>query len=240
MTLHDGLWLLGGVVVLYLYDSALLLFHNEIVLIGKRHSYGISAGSGLELGGRHVFLPSPLCPHQSLFRLSWPRRGGSAESKQVTRIWRVRVVLASLAYWMFLLLTLFAVGLPYVLFVARDLQWLLAWMTTVYAAIAIVLVQVYRYRKALNLSRRAVVAIAFDALLCAPFALNIVRKIGLRQRFEGDLRVVASNMLPSDARHQLLGILRQRIQTSLSFVESDEAAAHALTDYLSDFEGLCK
>jgi hypothetical protein len=37
MILHDGLLLLGGVVALYLYDSALLLYHNDLVLIVRRN-----------------------------------------------------------------------------------------------------------------------------------------------------------------------------------------------------------
>lgn len=240
MTLHDGLWLLGGVVALYLYDSALLLFHNEIVLVGERHGYGVSAGSGFELGGRHVFLPSPFCPHQPVFRVSWPQHGLLTESVPTVRVRRVRVALAAIAYWMILLLMLFAVALPYVLLVARDVQLLLMWIGAVYATIAMILLHVYRHRKALNLSRRAVAAIALDALLCIPFALNTVRKIGLRQHFDVDLRAAASSMLSDDARNQLLVILRQRIHTSLGFVESDEAASRALTAYLNDFEGLCK
>ncbi|MFC3652552.1 hypothetical protein ACFONN_13425 [Dyella humi] len=240
MTLYDGLLLLGGVVVLYLYDSALLLFHNEIVLVGQRHGYGVSAGSGLELAGRHVYLPSPLFPHQPLFRMSWPQNGVPARHAPLIRVRRVRVALAAASGWMLLLLVLFAVGLPYVLLVTRDARLLLAWIAAVYTVIGILLMHVYRHRKTLNLSRRAVVAIAMDALLCAPFALNMVRKIGLRQRLDVDLRTAANSMLSANANRELLAILRQRIQTSLGFVEPDEVASHALATYLADFEGLCK
>lgn len=240
MTLHDGLLLLGGVVVLYLYDSALLLFHNEVVLLGERRSYGVSAGSAFELGGRHVFMPLPFFPHQPLFRMNWPEHGASSHNTPILRIQRVRVALAAMAYWVILLLLLFAVGLPYVLLVARDMHLLLGWIAAVYAVIAIMLAHVYRYRKALNLSSRAVAAVALDVLLCAPFALNIVRKIGLRQHFDMDLRTVASSLLSEKARSQLLVILRQRIRISLGFIESDDTATHALTAYLDHFEGLCK
>lgn len=240
MTLHDGLLLLGGVVMLYLYDSALLLFHNELVLVGRRRGYDVSAGSAFELGGRHVFMPSPFFPHQLLFRVNWPEHGAPAHKAPMLRVRRVQVALAAMAYWVLLLLTLFAVGLPYVLLVARDVHLLLVWIAAIYAVIAIMLMHVYRYRKALNLSHRAVAAVALDALLCAPFALNIVRKIGLRQHFDIDLRDVASSMLSEQARSELLAILRQRIRISLGFIESDDAAAHALTAYLDHFEGLCK
>ncbi|MBE1159419.1 hypothetical protein [Dyella acidiphila] len=237
MSLHDGLLLLGGVVALYLYDSALLLYHNEIVLIGAGGSYRVSAGSGLELGGRHVLLPSPWLPHQPLFRLSWPQQGVYAHEPQSMRNRRVRIGLTAVAPWVLVLLILFGAGLPCVLFVSGRLDVLLAWITLVYAVIVLALLQVYRHRKALNLSGRAVAAIALDALLCAPFALNIVRKIGLRQKLDVDLRTVAKS-LPAPALAELTVILRQRIHTSLGFVEPGDAATHTLTAYLAAFEEL--
>jgi hypothetical protein len=238
MTLHDGLLLLGGVVALYLYDSALLLYHNEIVVIGECRGYRVSAGSGFELGGRHVFLPQPFCPHQSLFRLSWPQQGVLPDGAQAIRMRRVRVALAMLAPWTWLLFLLFVAGLPYALFVSGHIEVLLAWIATVYGVILATLALVYRLRKALNLSGRAVAAIALDALLCAPFALNIIRKIGLRQHFHVDLRAVARTVLPDAAIRELTAILRQRIHTSLGFIEPDQAASHALGAYLEYFEGL--
>ncbi|GLQ99448.1 hypothetical protein [Dyella mobilis] len=238
MTLHDGLLLLGVVVALYLYDSALLLYHNEVLLIATSRGYRVSAGSGIELGGRHVFVPAPFSPHRIAFRLSWPGQGVYAGAGQALRFRRVRIASAALAPWIFSLLALFAIGLPYVLFVSGNVEALLAWAAAVYAVILVTLWQVYRLRKALNMSRRAVLAIALDALLCAPFALNIVRKIGLRQQSDVDLRVLASTALSSAALDELTAILRQRIQASLHFIEPDDAQARALGAYLAYFEGL--
>jgi hypothetical protein len=238
MTLHDVLLLLGGVVALYLYDSALLLYHNEIVVVSARSGCRVSGGSTFELRGRHVFLPNPLCPHRSLFRLNWPEHGQFSGAARPVPSRRVVVALSVLAPWMLLLLFLFAVALPYTLLVMQSAQALLAWIATVYTAIILSLFQVYRYRKALNLSGRAVAAIALDALLCAPFALNIVRKIGLRQRFDDDLRVVAATRLSPQAVRDLAGILDERIQASLQFVEPDAPAFEALKAYLHHFERL--
>jgi hypothetical protein len=238
MTLHDVLLLLGGVVAFYLYDSALLLYHNEIVIVSARSGCRVSGGSTFELRGRHVFLPNPLCPHRPLFRLNWPEHGKLSEAGRPASSRRVVVVLSTLAPWMLLLLFLFAVALPYMLLVVQSAQALLAWIATVYAVIIFILFQVHRHRKALNLSGRAVAAIALDALLCAPFALNIVRKIGLRQRFDTDLRVVAATRLSPQAVRDLVGILDERIHASLQFVEPDAPASEALKTYLHHFERL--
>ncbi len=238
MTLHDVLWLLGGVVALYLYDSALLLYHNEIVLESRRHGCRVSGGSTFELRGRHVFLPNPFCPHRPLFRLNWPEYGEFKGSTQRVPSRRIAVALSAIAPWMLLLLFLFVIALPYALLVLQSAQALLAWIASVYAAIILTLFHVYRHRKALNLSGRAVAAIALDALLCAPFALNIIRKIGLRQRFDGDLRVVAATRLSPQAVNDLAGVLHERIHASLHFIEPDTPAFEALKAYLHHFEGL--
>jgi hypothetical protein len=238
MTLHDVLLLLGGVVVLYLYDSALLLYHNEIVLVSGRKGCRVSGGSTLELRGRHVYLPNPLCPHRPLFRLNWPEHGQFSGSTKPVPSRRIVVALSVIAPWTLLLLFIFAIGLPYTLLVLQSAQALLVWLAVVYAVIILTLLHVYWHRKALNLSGRAVAAIALDSLLCAPFALNIVRKIGLRQRFDGDLRVVAATRLSPQAVNDLAGILHQRIHASLHFVEPDAPAFEALKTYLHHFEGL--
>lgn len=240
MTWHDGLLLLGGIVALYLYDSALLLYHNEIVIVSGRRGCRVSGGSTFELRGRHVFLPNPLCPHRPLFRLSWPGYGQCSGGMQPLRSHRVIVALSATAPWMLLLLFLFAVALPYTLFVARNMEALLAWIVSVYAVIVFTMLHVYRYRKALHLSRRDVGAVALDALLCAPFALNIVRKIGLRQHFDGDLCALAATRFSPQAVDDLAGVLRERIQGSLHFIEPDAPAFDALNTYLHHIEGLRK
>jgi hypothetical protein len=84
------------------------------------------------------------------------------------------------------------------------------------------------------------VAIALDALLCAPFALNIVRKIGLRQHFDGDLRVVAATRFSPRALDDLADVLHRRIHASLNFIEPDAPAFQALNTYLHNVEALRK
>jgi hypothetical protein len=150
----------------------------------------------------------------------------------------VQVALDAVAPWTRLLLALFVIGLPGVLFISGRTDVLLAWLVTVYAVILLTLLQVYRHRKALNLSGRAMTAVALDALLCAPFALNLIRKIGLRQTLDVDLRLLATSALSPFAIDELTAMLRQRIGTSLDFLDPGDPAAQALQTYLAYFEGL--
>jgi hypothetical protein len=232
----QGAWmLLGGIVILYLYDSALLLFHNELVLIARRGGWRVSGGSGLELAGRHVFLPLPFAPHQPLFRLSWPEQGVPAAQTSVARFRRVAKALSAVAPWTQLLMALFVLGLPCALFVARSYAALLACLVAIYSVIGMTLLQVYRHRRALQLDRRAMAFIASDALLCAPFALNIVRKISLRLHSDVDLRAEAATW-PSAAQDDLRKLMHERIRITQGFLDPDSAAYRQLDVYLNHFE----
>jgi len=232
MALSEPWVLMAGVLGLYLYDAALLLFHDEVVLEARRRGFVVSGGSSLELGGRHLFMPNPCCPHRVLLRLAW---SGTASPLQRVRWQRVGFTLAALAPWTWLLLGLFFVGLPCALWFGSHAV-LLGWLLLTYLVIVVMLAQVYRRRKALNLSARAVLALAFDALLCAPFALNIVRKISLRQQAVPDLRRAAASMLTPAQQATLLDLLRGRIRTSLDFVEPGSAASDSLQACLTHFE----
>lgn len=235
MTLHDHWWLMAGIVALYLYDSALLLFHNEIVLEARRSGYLVSGGTAMEFRGRHLFLPNPLCPHRPLIRLSWsvdePHDGGA----QPIRWRRIKLALSVIAPWTWMLSGLFFVGLPGVLWFGTDAL-LLGWLVLTYLTILAMLGQVWVYRKALNLSGRDIAALGFDVLLCAPFAINMVRKISLRQAHSAGFYAFASSTLSAAENAVLCEILRGRIQTSLDFQEPSSSTSHALRAYLKNFE----
>ena len=235
MTLQDQWWLMAGIAGLYLYDSALLLFHDEIVLETRRESHLVSGGAAMEFRHRHLFLPNPLCPQRPLIRMAWRVDEPTEGMAQGLQGRRVRLALSVIAPWTWLLLGLFFVGLPGTLWFGTE-QLLLCWLVLTYFAIALMLGRVWRYRKALNLTGRAVAALAIDGLLCAPFAINMVRKISLRQAHPASLRAVAGAMLSPAENAALCGILRDRIQTSLAFHETDTVASDALRSYLKHFE----
>ncbi|WP_158755083.1 hypothetical protein [Dyella sp. S184] len=235
MTLHDHWWLMAGIVALYLYDSALLLFHNEIVLETRRSGCLVSGGAAMEFRGRHPYLPNPLCPHRPLVRLSWSVDEPLDGSAHRIRWRRIKLALSSIAPWAWMLFGLFFVGLPGVLCFGTDAL-LLGWLVLTYLTIIAMLGQVWVRRKALNLSGRAIAALSLDVLLCAPFAINMVRKISLRQVHSSGLYAFASSTLSAAEKAVLCEILRGRIQASLDFQEPNSGASHALRAYLKNFE----
>lgn len=226
-------WLLMlAIAGLYLYDSASMLFHNEVVLDARGRGYVVSAGSSMELHGKHLFLPNPLCPHRALARLSWP--GGEIPQWRPAQWKRSRLALSIIAPWTWLLLLMFFIALPLTLRFGTPLM-LLQWLILTYLSIIAMLGIVYRYRAALGLTPRAVLALALDALLCAPFAINMVRKISQKQASSASLLGFASAILSVDERAVLSRVLDQRIQISLDHVDPDSEASTALLAYLRQY-----
>lgn len=209
--------LLGGIVLMYLYDSALLLYHDEIAFETRRGGI-VAGGLVLALGGRLLFVPNPLTPHRPLYRLSWlataPEAGGGAASLR-----RLAGRLSVLAPWCLWLLALFFIGLPACLWLSGTNAALLAWLVAMYVSILAALGIAATQRRRLALTNRQLWSLARDALLCPPFALNLLRKISLEHGRRLDLRAVLSDTAGAGASVALAGVVHSRIATSLTFAE---------------------
>lgn len=211
--------LLGGIVLLYLYDSALLLYHDEVAFETRKGGI-VAGGLVLELGGRLLFVPNPLTPHRPLYRLSWlaapkPDAGGGAASLR-----RLAGRLSVLAPWSLWLLALFFVGLPGCLWLSGTHAALLAWLVAMYGSILAALGVVVARRRRLALTNRQLWSLAWDALLCPPFALNLLRKISLEHSRRLDLRAVLSDTAGAGASVALARVVQSRIATSLTFAQA--------------------
>ena len=245
-------WLLLGVVGMYVYDATLLLYHNEVVLYqGRRGRWTFSVGTDFQLAGRHVFVPPLLAPTRTLLRLRWsprlpapvvshtpvatdapPAPDGLAVPLRGLRAWRIGV--ASSAGAVGVVALLFAV-MPAVM--AGNVWGLLAWMVAVYLAIGIAVWRVGRVRRLTGTGGKAFAGMASDALLCAPYALNLVRKQGLRAADRFDLVAVAHAVLDADERARLRDVIRARVQRQLDIEEVGSEAHARLQAYYQRIEG---
>jgi hypothetical protein len=228
-------WLLAGVAGMYVYDAVLLLYHNEVVFFEKRDgSWSFSAGSDFELAGRHVYIPSLLAPQRRMLRLRWSSRASPVVDPSIRglRPWSVGVSATSTS--VFLVFLVFAL-LPVVL--ATDVLVLLAWMIALYLSIAFALWRVWRLRKVTGLQGKELAGIASDALLCAPYALNLVRKQGLRVAGRFDVFSTAHALLDAPERIRLAAMLRGKLQRQMDLEAVDSARHAELIVYLQQVEG---
>lgn len=228
-------WLLAGVAGMYVYDAVLLLYHNEIVFFERRDgTWSFSAGSEFELGGRHVYIPALLAPHRALLRLRWSslQTPSTTQTLRGLRAWRVGVAASALP--VMAVAAVFAV-LPVVLL--GSVLMLLAWMIVLYTAIGIAVMRVWRLRKVTGIGGKEFTGIASDALLCAPYALDLVRKQGLRAAERFDLVSTAHRLLLAGERLRLAETLRAKLQRQMDIEDTDSERHAQLATYLQQIEG---
>lgn len=228
-------WLLAGVVGMYVYDAVLLLYHNEVVFFERRDgSWSFSAGSEFELAGRHVYIPTLLAPHRALLRLRWSSKQALSvvPPPRGLRAWRIGVSASSLPV---MLVAMVFVALPVVLL--GSVLVLLSWMIVLYAVIMFAVLRVWRLRKVTGIGGKEFTGIASDALLCAPYSLDLVRKQGLRAADRFDLVSTAHRLLDVSERLRLAASIRAKLQRQMDIEETDSERHAQLITYMHQIEG---
>jgi hypothetical protein len=228
-------WLLFGIAGMYVYDAVLLLYHNEVVFFERRDgTWSFSAGAEFELGGRHVYVPALLAPQRALLRLRWSslQTPSARLSPRGFRAWRIGV--AASAPPVMLLAVVFA-ALPVVLL--GSVFVLLGWMIVLYAAIVFAVSRVWRLRNVTGLGGKEFAGIASDALLCAPYALDLVRKQGLRVADRFDLVSTAHRLLDANERGRLADTIGAKLRRQMDIEDTDSERHAQLMTYLHQIEG---
>ena len=228
-------WLLAGVVGMYVYDAVLLLYHNEVVFFEQRGgSWSFSVGSEFELARRHVYVPALLAPHRAVLRLRWSsvQAPSASTPPRGLRAWRIGVAASALPVT---LVAMVFAALPMVLM--GSVFVLLGWMIVLYAAIVFAVLRVWRLRKVTGIDGKEFTGIASDALLCAPYSLDMVRKQGLRAAERFDMVSTAHRLLDASERARLAETIRAKLQRQMDIEETGSERHAQLTDYLQQIEG---
>ena len=218
-----------GALALYLYDSVQGLYGDELMLERGRRGWRTSAGSGLLLGGRRPYLPSPLAPDAPVFRVRWdrPQEDGTLGAADV-RAMAVPLRLPGLIVRV--QLALLAIALPVVSIVLGAGRMLLAVFALYYLLSLVTLLLLVRARVVLQLTGRQLWLLAFESIACAPFALNVVRKVGLLH--SGRLRwaEVAATTFDERERRELGATIDALIAAELVLEDVDTPRAARLAE----------
>ncbi|MTW12200.1 hypothetical protein GM658_16465 [Pseudoduganella eburnea] len=231
--LHAEALLVAAMLVLYLYDSAQLLYSNEGVLaatLGGRWSLHFGA-EHYTLRGKQPFIPNPLLPHRPVFLLHWKQQLPAA--KGAPQRWTPPPlgpykVLAPLVWLM--ALALFGL-IPAGLFTRYGNSAVAAGILLFYASALLALAVVWFKRHALQLSPRQVGALAFESLTCPPFALNLIRHISWNVRPTEDLVSASRRLLRKDNWSVTLPAVIKRIDNALAYEDEGTPRAQTLTEF---------
>jgi hypothetical protein len=197
---------------IYLFDCIVLVQRGQAALARWGGRWRVSMGTRHYLiSGRPIVFLNPLTPCAATLKsrpLLEPFSPESLRPSAIVRALRGPSALAALQWTVVLVLLPVAV--------VRLPGWpLVAILVLAYCnAVAMVLMLFRRYRR-LGVARRALGSIAFNAIVCLPFSINLPRRAGLALPLAGGadryLRLVPESARPA-ARNALVGQLEEALQ----------------------------
>jgi len=199
-----------GAIGLYLFDSTLLLYSNELLFARWAGKWRFATGSALLLAGRRLCFLNPFTPATPQFRVRWSEADSRQEQESREELDAFLAALGPLRYLVIALWVLL-LALPVELLLLGTGIELLALMAAFYAVILAALGYIYARRRELRLSAKSFLALSFDSLACAPFAINLVRKLALRRSLAGNPIDFASRAFEPATFSTLLHAVCQRV-----------------------------
>ncbi len=234
------LLLFCGVLVFYLFDSSMLLYLNELVFIRSSKNWDFACpGNCWLLLGKRLYIPNPLRPDVAIFRVYWIDLN-QRTCKVEQSLDAYFSALVPLRHMIVMLLILLLALLPLVLIIFGSGAQLLWVYGAVYLNILLILYYVYRHKKTLKISNRKYLEWSFECLVCAPFALNLLRKITLHRSLFGDPIEFADKSFDQKKFDVLVDIVSKRIDQMLDFEDIDHPCYVSLQSYKMKIIGMKK
>ena len=219
-----------GVFGFYFYDSFMLLNINELILTrsSKNWSYQFPILS-FQLLKKFPFLPNLLTPNAALFKVLWPTNDDNLDSKALDVFIKS---LIPIQITVIILLLLILIYLPIVAFIYGSGAELLIIFSTIYIVIASILIYIFTQKNNLHLTNIKFISIAFESIVCPPFALNMVRKISLNYSINIDPYLFSNEMFDKNTKLLFTKNLCNVIEDNMKFFEEDSRRYIELDEYL--------
>ena len=104
--------------------------------------------------------------------------------------------------------------------------------STIYIVIASILIYIFTQKNNLQLTNNKFVSIAFESIVCPPFALNMVRKITLNYSIPTDPYIFSKKMFDENSCDLFITNLCKLIEENMKFFEEDSHRYIELSEYL--------
>ena len=219
-----------GVFGFYFYDSFMLLNINELILTRSVKSWSYKFPIlGFQLLKKFPFLPNLLTPNVALFQVLWPTNDDNLDSKALDVFIKS---LIPIQMTVIILLLLILIYLPIVAFIYGSGVELLILFSTIYIVIASILIYIFTQKNNLHLTNIKFISIAFESIICPPFALNMVRKISLNYSINIDPYIFSNEMFDTNTKLLFKNNLCNVIEENMKFFEEDAPRYIELDKYL--------
>ena len=213
-------WLMLLALALYVYDAALLLQSDELVLVRGDASRWIPrfGANGWKLGGKEPLVPNLLTPWRSLVRIRWNFELGLEKQRTSDGPHLPRIGLVPRLAVVVLMVLIF-VAFPICLFVYPVTSVTLSVVAMIYVGCIVVLASLRRDWTSLGLKRPAFWKLCGECITCPPFCINAVRKVSLWAPASVTLADIADDAKQhdelDDLKRQLALRVREQIDVEL-------------------------
>ena len=225
------LWLPLGAIAFHLYDATQALWHNEVLFERAGERWRIRAESSVRRWGRRLVLPNLFTPQRPLFRAAWSI--SDTRSAPDADLGALFAALRPVGVICQLLMLLALWPLCWILGAGLSVLGLFA---AYYLLMIIALVLVFRRRGTFALSTPAFWGLAFDVLACAPFAVNLVRRLSLHHGIAGNPVDFAAREFDGSTRSGFARLIRARLAESRGGEDSSADEAARIAQWLARLE----
>lgn len=212
-----------SLVGLYLYDSAILCFYNNIFICKgiRKHFKYQCISLNFSFGKKFVLMPSLIFPYQLLFKGHWQLHNRSITNldQDLLNIKKITQLLKPLQFINIILFIATILLLP--VFIILEFSYLLLALLIfgIYLLNLLNFTYIVLKRKSLHLSKRHLFQFLLDVLFCPPFSLNILRKISLNYAIHTDSIILNQHLLQRPQYIQFLDKISQNIEVLKSNYE---------------------
>jgi hypothetical protein len=232
------LQLMALAALLWLSDSALLLYADEVVF-SYRGSSGWRVSTGLRrylIRGRQLCVLNPFAFYRPSVRLRW-NIYAAEEDSQVDTAWSSELKRFSMAApcSVAAFVGLFAL-LPLGLLTPLGARAILPAVVLVYGSIAAAVLVIRLRCPVPAFTRLQFAGFAFECLACPPFGVNTVRRAALRTQVSEPLPHAAARLLSPEQRRLLGGHCLGVLDEELQGLDDSSPARQAIARRRSYFE----
>ena len=191
ITIYADILVLTLGAILYLTDLARLLHANEVLLVGHAsgHWSALTPDDGLRFNRKHAIFARPYDPTAVTVRLMWPSDKTPQKDYRRNLESRLKQLFVPRHFCALLLPEIF-LGIPIAYSVLGNSVVTLAILAVIYVQILSLVAWLFLSRRKLGLTWKTCLLLAFESLVCIPYAINMHRKL-------------AEKMVPTDVTDAL-------------------------------------
>lgn len=231
--------LILGILGFYLYDSAILLFANEVVFVKSYFKWSASfPTSRWRVMKKLLLFPNPLTPFNPIFLLTWTTLDAATKQNQ-TDLAKLLAAITLLQFAVITLMISLLIALPLTIYKLGMGTPTLIVVSFIYLNILCLLCIAYIKKDDLKLNNKAFIKLAFEALACPPFALNFIRHISLRHSFHSTSVGFAMSVLRDNDLKTFIEGLDEKLAEELELEnEEDNHRSIEIIGYRQKIKGM--